>query len=220
MSKDMTRRSFIKKTAVLGSGVVLLSSGSFLFNNKIAASGGKNKVNYGMFIDNVKCITCGMCIKACQDRHGLPENEAFIKMYNDHSTGTNSGIKVSQCMHCENAPCVRICPTQATYVNEYGVVVMDGSKCVGCKGCIVACPYNARIWSDHFGYPEKCSFCDGYVQQGMDPACVEICPVGARTFGDLNDEESELVKMIKKRRPSTLKPHLGTKPKIYYVTQQ
>ena len=219
MSKDMTRRSFIKKTAVLGSGAVLLSSGTFIFNKKTSASNDK-KVKYGMVIDNTKCISCGACITACQDRWGLPENESFIKLYNDADVGTQGGIKVSQCMHCENAPCVRICPTQATYINEDGIVVMDGDKCVGCKGCIVACPYNARIWSDHFGYPEKCRLCDGYVQKGEQPACVEICPVDARTFGDLNDENSEISQLIKERRPNALKAHLGTKPKIYYITQQ
>src|SRR5690554_4794823 len=129
MKTDISRRSFIKKTAILGSGVALLSTGTFAFNKTIKASNSSEGVNYGMFIDIVKCVTCGMCITACQDRHGLPEDEAFIKMYNDHDTGTFTGIKVSQCLHCENAPCVRICPTRATYVNDDGIVVMEEDKC-------------------------------------------------------------------------------------------
>lgn len=227
MKSDVSRRSFIKKSATLVSGLGLLSTGVFSATKSINASNGtgtENKIKYGMVIDNTKCIACGQCQVGCRARHEYPEDEDYIKLYKDFQTGTHPNIKIenltAQCNHCENAPCARICPTQATYINEDGIMVMDSSKCIGCKGCIAACPYNARIWSEKFKTPAKCNFCDGYVQAGKQPACVEICPVSARTFGDLNDEESEISKMITERRLTTLRPSLGTKPKIYYVRQQ
>lgn len=225
MESEVSRRSFIKKTATLCTGVVLLSTGIFSFTDLTTASNGNvKKIKYGMVIDNTKCIACGQCQKACRSRHGLPEGENFIKIYKDFQTGVQPNIKIenltAQCNHCENAPCARICPTKTTYMNEDGIMVMDSSKCIGCKGCITACPYNARIWSEKFQTPEKCNFCDGYVQKGMQPACVEACPVSARTFGDLNDPESSVSLMISKRRLTSLRANLGTKPKIYYVRQQ
>lgn len=225
MSQEVSRRSFLKRSATLVSGVTLLSSGAFALGQMASASGEQSSgVRYGMVIDNTKCIACGMCQEGCKERHGLPEDEDYIKLFKDFQTGSEPNLKfenfTAQCNHCDNAPCERICPTQATYLNEDGIMVMDHDKCIGCKGCVAACPYNARIWSEAKQTPEKCNFCDGFVQAGEQPACVEVCPVDARHFGDLNDPESEVSKMVAERRLNTLRADLGTHPKIYYVRQQ
>ncbi|SER93925.1 4Fe-4S dicluster domain-containing protein [Salisediminibacterium halotolerans] len=231
MGEEVSRRSFLKRSAAACSGVSLLSMGVYHYgtSNSVSSSasaaeeGESAGVRYGMVIDNIECVACGMCQDACRDRHNLPEDENFIKLYEDFETGQEPNTKVehftAQCNHCENAPCARICPTQATYLNEDGIMVMDATKCIGCKGCIAACPYNARIWSEKAGIPEKCNFCDGFVQQGDEPACVQACPVNARTFGDLNDEDSEVAQKVSERNLSALRTELGTRPKIYYVRQ-
>lgn len=222
MKTNVSRRNFLKKSATLCSGAALLSTGLFSLTSLVTASNGKTlKVNFGMVIDNTKCIGCGLCQEACNTRHELPEGEYFIKLYKDYERGMYPNIVVenftTQCNHCENPPCARICPTGATYLNEEGIMVMNTKKCIGCKGCITACPYNARIWSEKIGAPDKCNFCDGFVQAGKDPACVKACPRDARIFGDLNDRNGTLSKMIMERRLEPLKAELGTKPKIYYV---
>ncbi|WP_084034699.1 4Fe-4S dicluster domain-containing protein [Anaerobacillus alkalilacustris] len=222
MKTKVSRRAFLKKTATLCSGAAILSSGLLSLTSLVTASNGNTvKVKFGMIIDNTKCIGCGLCQEACATRHELPEGEYFIKLYKEYERGTYPNIIVenitTQCNHCENAPCARICPTGATYLNDQGIMVMNAKKCIGCKGCITACPYNARIWSEKFGTPEKCNFCDGFVQAGKDPACVTACPREARIFGDLNDVNSQISKNIIERRLEPLKPELGTKPKIYYV---
>ena len=233
MTDKVSRRSFVKRSVAACSGVSLLSAGVFSLGTSravqtstasaAASEGGATPVRYGMVINNIECVACGQCQDACRDRHNLPDDEDFIKLYENFETGSEPNTKVehftAQCNHCENPPCARICPTQATYLNDEGIMVMDRTKCIGCKGCIAACPYNARIWSEKAGVPEKCNFCDGYVQDGEEPACVAACPVDARTFGDLNDEEGELAKMITERNLSSIRTELGTEPKIYYVRQ-
>lgn len=216
MKTQFSRRSFLKTTAATGAGVALISAGLVSVDKMAQAAVVSDAEKYGMVIDNTKCIGCGLCQKACNKQWDLPEEETFIKLYKDYPVGDQTENMTSQCNHCENPPCAKICPTQATHLNDYGIMVMDNKKCIACKGCMAACPYNARIWSEKYQTPEKCRFCDGYVQGGHKPACVVICPVGARTFGDLNDPESTISKMLVEENLVTLRPELGTKPKLYY----
>ncbi|OEF98763.1 4Fe-4S ferredoxin [Desulfuribacillus alkaliarsenatis] len=186
-------------------------------DNLAQASGSNSGRKYGMVIDNTKCIGCGLCQKACRTQWDMPPDETFIQLERDY-VGANGVPEhfTSQCNHCENPPCAKICPTTATYLNEDGILVMDNKKCIACKGCMAACPYNARFWSYKWKTPEKCRFCDGYVQGGHRPACVIQCPVEARVFGDLNDPNSEISKVVASENLVRLREELGTEPKIYY----
>ncbi|MBI4186873.1 MAG: 4Fe-4S dicluster domain-containing protein [Chloroflexi bacterium] len=129
------------------------------------------------------------------------------------------------CNQCDNPPCVTVCPVNATYRTEDGVVLIDQEHCIGCRYCIQACPYGARYVlpeasSTHFGQVrvvDKCTWCYHRISKGLLPACVEICPVGARVFGDLRDPDSPVRKMLSEKRVYVLKPTLGTEPKVYYV---
>jgi len=150
------------------------------------------------------------------------------------------------CFHCENAPCTRVCPTGATYTDEDGIVLINYDLCIGCRYCMAACPYNARRfnWWDpklapsrispvdgsvivlneevpirERGVTEKCTFCVHRVREGINPKCVEVCPVSARHFGDLNDPESEVSILLETERTIRIRENLGTKPKLYYFTR-
>ena len=130
------------------------------------------------------------------------------------------------CNGCDNSPCSQVCPVSATYKTKDGIVVVDQERCIGCGYCIQACPYGARylIPADANRSPtgnvrvaDKCNCCYHRITKGRLPACVEACPVGARVFGDLNDPESAVRKIMRDTRVTVLKPELGTKPKCYYV---
>jgi Fe-S-cluster-containing dehydrogenase component len=143
-----------------------------------------------------------------------------------------------QCQQCENPPCVRVCPVKATWKEPDGIVVVDYNWCIGCRYCIAACPYRGRVfnWAEpnipasemntevHYlgnrprmkNVVEKCTFCIQRVRQGRYPACVEICPTGARKFGNLLDPNSEIRYLIENKRVFRLKEDLNTEPKFYY----
>jgi len=150
------------------------------------------------------------------------------------------------CFHCENAPCTRVCPTGATYTDEDGIVLINYDLCIGCRYCMAAFPYNARRfnwWDPKLspsrispidgsvvtlneevplrvrGVTEKCTFCEHRTREGKSPKCVEVCPVSARHFGDLNDHESEVSILLETERTIRIRENIGTKPKLYYFTR-
>ena len=129
------------------------------------------------------------------------------------------------CNQCDNPPCVTVCPVGATYKTDDGVILVDQMHCIGCRYCIQACPYGARYilpqqTATHFGQhgvADKCTWCYHRITKGLPPACAEVCPVGARQFGDLRDPASGVRQVLREKRVYVLKPDLGTEPKVYYV---
>jgi len=121
------------------------------------------------------------------------------------------------CNQCENTPCIQVCPVGATYRTPDGVVLVDRQRCIGCRYCIQACPYGARFLDPRLRVADKCTWCYHRIQKGLRPACVEACPVGARLFGDLNDPESPIRKLMAQERVAVLKPDLGTRPQVHYL---
>ena len=200
-------------------------------------------MRYGMVIDLRKCVGCNACSLACRQEHGTPPGILYSRVLNrEVGTYPNTRFEVLplQCMHCDNAPCEKVCPTKATYIADNGIVKVDAAKCIGCKLCIGACPYGARFFNDSASkeyFPgqgktayetvkagahvkdtvEKCSFCAERVEAGQEPACVQSCTGKARYFGDLDDRNSEVVKLIAEFGGKTLQAELGTKPKVYYL---
>jgi Fe-S-cluster-containing dehydrogenase component len=129
------------------------------------------------------------------------------------------------CMQCENPPCVSVCPVGATYRTPEGIVLVDQSRCIGCGYCVVACPYGARYLvpeggrspTGNAGVADKCTWCYHRITAGRDPACVEVCPVQARVFGDLADPDSPIQSIVKAPGVGLLHPELGTRPRVFYV---
>ena len=129
------------------------------------------------------------------------------------------------CMQCENPPCVAVCPVGATYRTPEGIVLVDQDRCVGCGYCVVACPYGARYLTPagqdsptgNAGVADKCTWCYHRISRNRQPACVEVCPVGARVFGDTDDPESPIQRFLEAPGVALLRPELGTKPRVFYV---
>ena len=121
------------------------------------------------------------------------------------------------CNHCQSPPCVQVCPVTATYSTKEGVVLVDRKACIGCRYCIQACPYGARFLDPRLKVVDKCTWCYHRITKGLLPACVEVCPVGARVFGDMRDPESPVIKMLREETMGILKPDLGTEPMVYYI---
>jgi Fe-S-cluster-containing dehydrogenase component len=123
------------------------------------------------------------------------------------------------CNLCEDSPCTQVCPVGATFDAPDGAVLVDPSYCIGCGFCIQACPYGCRFFNTETKTAEKCTLCYHRITRGLKPACVEICPTEARIFGDLKNpiENDPLHAFAQKHKVNTLKPHLGTKPRVLYA---
>lgn len=121
------------------------------------------------------------------------------------------------CNHCDNAPCLKVCPVQATYRAEDGTILIKYDRCIGCKYCMTACPYDARFVHPVRKAADKCTFCYHRVSAGLEPACVSTCVGGARYFGDINDPQSMVAKLIAENPVQVLKPEKNTNPQVYYI---
>jgi len=121
------------------------------------------------------------------------------------------------CNHCTHPACVQVCPTGATYKTNDGAVVIDHTYCIGCQYCVQACPYGARFFNEEHRVTDKCTWCYHRITKGMNPACVEICPVSARIFGNLKDKDSPISKFIRENRVTVLKRETGNAPNVYYI---
>ena len=183
---------------------------------------------YGMALDYKNCINCKACEVACKEENGvlLGADKHRIWVGVNEVKGewpdialSSATFMPSQCQHCDNAPCQDVCPTQATYYDINRVVRVNADKCILCSYCIEACPYDARYEDPRTMTMDKCTFCsDTRLARGeTTTACQNTCPTKVRTFGDLDDPNSEISKLLKDREHSSLKSHLGTKPKLFYL---
>lgn len=177
---------------------------------------------YAMVVQVAKCIGCQACTVACKFQNNVPEGQYRTITPAIGPIGTYPNLKMTfekeACQMCSNTPCVKVCPTKASYVNEDGVVLIDANKCVGCKYCMTACPYHARFINEETGAADKCTFCyEDRVSKGNKPACVTTCVGGALSFGDLNDPTSDVAKLLAKYKHEVRKPEFGTKPNVYYI---
>ncbi len=178
---------------------------------------------YGMIVDTRTCLGCGACIAACDFENETPWEEGLRRTHVPKFTfGSFPNITVHYiprlCMHCENPPCVSVCPTGASYKNDDGVVLVRYEICIGCKYCIQACPYDARYVDERKRAVDKCTFCyENRVVKGEEPACVATCVGHARIFGDLDDPTSEAGALAASGVAVPLRPDLGTKPKVLYI---
>lgn len=183
---------------------------------------------YGMALDYKSCINCRACEVACKTENGiLPGRDNYrIWVGQKEIEGEFPYLSIasltyhpSQCQHCENAPCKQVCPTNATYYDENGIVRVNSEQCILCTYCINACPYDARYVDDRTVTVDKCNFCaDTRLANGeTTTACQATCPTKVRTFGDLDDPESDISQLLMKREYKQVKQHLGTKPKLFYL---
>jgi Fe-S-cluster-containing dehydrogenase component len=213
-------------------------------------------VSFGYALNLSICIGCRRCADAChtENNHDRPSNNSYIRVLEidkgtvdlAHGTADYDGpvpkkdkyYMPVQCHQCDNAPCVKVCPIEATWKEEDGIVVVDYNWCIGCRYCEAACPYHARRfnWSapqvpaDEInpdqgylsnrirpqGVMEKCTFCLHRTRRGDMPACLEACPTGSRVFGDLNDPNSEIRWVLENKRVFILKEDAGTLPRFFY----
>jgi phenylacetyl-CoA:acceptor oxidoreductase subunit 1 len=210
-----------------------------------------------MVVDLTKCVRCFACVAACRIEHYLPMGMSWPRLVALETGGDNPAVSTYsvRCNQCQNAPCVDVCPTGATYKREDGIVQVDQEKCVGCRYCIIACPYQNRtflsrdkdrgffpgqiqtpfekvgkkLYTHQVGTTEKCNFCAERIDEGLrkglkpgidrdaTPACVNTCPARALTFGDLDDPESEVAKLIKEKGAFQLHPEYDTDPSIFFI---
>lgn len=202
---------------------------------------------YVMVIDLQACTGCYTCAVACKQENNLPEGIWWMQVItagsngNGAPTGGYPDLRLEYmplaCQHCASGPCVEVCPTSATYRREDGVVMQDPSLCIGCRYCMVVCPFTSvRVFSDaqprhalpfptghnplvHRAHTvEKCTFCAHRIARDEKPACVEACPVRAMTFGDLDDPASEVAVLLQSHPHFQLLAEKGTEPSVYYLT--
>jgi tetrathionate reductase subunit B len=180
----------------------------------------KTKERLAMVIDLRKCIGCSACSVSCKQEYEVPVGvfRSWVKIVEKGTYPNVRKVALPRlCNHCDNPACVEVCPVQASYRADNGAVLIHTDKCIGCKYCIAACPYDARFINPETKTADKCTFCVHRVEKGQQPACVTTCMAKARTFGDLNDPNSELAKLVATQPVQVLKPALGTEPQVYYI---
>jgi molybdopterin-containing oxidoreductase family iron-sulfur binding subunit len=215
--------------------------------NEAARKGIPGK-KFVMVIDLAKCDGCGECTKACQKMHFTPPDREWIKVYTmQDSEQTAPYYFPKPCFHCDNPPCTKVCPVDATFKRQDGIVLIDNTRCIGCRFCMAACPYSVRFfnwdlpqetaeekripYSPEQSFPrivgtvEKCDFCPHVMRNGKMPACVVGCPMGAIYMGDENEDAvtnsagvtMQLSKMLADNSAYRYMEELGTKPRVYYL---
>jgi len=201
---------------------------------------------WGMGISIDKCIGCGSCVEACKSENDVPREPFFFRTWVeryrikengeieteiDSPNGAINGFKDDDtdkhltrsffvpkiCNHCDNPPCVQVCPVGATFKSVDGVILVDSNYCIGCRYCIQACPYGARYLNPITKSADKCTFCYHRIVKEKLPACVEVCPTQARVFGEIKKKASPLVRFKRMNKIRVLKQALNTEPKVYYA---
>jgi molybdopterin-containing oxidoreductase family iron-sulfur binding subunit len=244
----MDRRDFI---IITGGSILAAASCSYAFRFLTSTAeewgsgeGAVTGKKYGMIIDLNRCSPdCTACLEACRKEnnvafHGDKRWDIhWIRKVSIETTSTPHSQRQSVpllCNHCDKPPCAQVCPVQATYKRHDGIVIVDHHRCIGCRYCMIACPYNARFFNfkdsekwvnkDHpkrsHGVAEACTLCAHRIDVGRIPACVEACRDnggGAMFFGDFNDPESEVAQIISNFAVKRIREDLGTEPKVYYI---
>lgn len=177
-------------------------------------------MKYGFVIDNRKCIGCHACTVACKTENQVPlgVNRTWVKYVEKGKfPNTRRVFQVTRCNHCQKPPCVPICPVTAMYRREDGIVDFDSERCIGCKACMQACPYDAIYLDPDDGTAAKCHFCAHRTEVGLEPSCVVVCPEHAIIAGDLDNPDGEISQLIARETVRVRKPEQGTQPKLYYI---
>ncbi len=174
----------------------------------------------GFLIDNRKCIGCHACTVACKSEHEVPlgVDRTWVK-YIEKGAFPHSRrlFTVMRCNHCDRAPCVTICPVTSLYRRPDGVVDFHPDRCIGCKACLQACPYDALHIHPETHTAAKCNFCTHRLEQGLEPSCVVVCPEQAIVCGDLDDPQTRISQLVERHPVQVRKPEKGTRPKLYYI---
>ena len=177
-------------------------------------------MRYGFVIDHRKCIGCHACTVACKEENRVPLGSfrTWVK-YVEKGTfpDTRRYFSVLRCNHCDDAPCVTICPTVALYRRSDGIVDFDNRRCIGCKSCMQACPYDALYIDPATNTAAKCHYCAHRLEVGLEPACVIVCPERAIIAGDLDDPRTEIARLVARENVEVRKAEQGTRPKVFYV---
>jgi len=177
-------------------------------------------VRYGFAIDQRTCIGCHACTVACKTEHAIPVGQfrTWVK-YVDKGVypTTTREMGVMRCNHCTDAPCVKGCPTSALFIRPDGIVDFDNEVCIGCKMCMQACPYDAIYIDDETHTAAKCNFCAHRIDQGLEPACVQVCPTESIWMGDIDDPNSGISRFLSIEPINVRTPEQGTRPNVYYV---
>ena len=253
----MDRRDFLKAGgAVLAgaSGALSLPVLTSCTSEPARADSVLSGKRWGMVVDLTRCKPgCTACMDACREENNVAFHgderwdihwirKVKITPKEEEGRGHVGGEAHAEvektvlllCNHCDNPPCAQVCPVQATYKREDGIVVVDHHRCIGCRYCMIACPYNVRFFNykeseewpnkDYpkrsHGVAESCHFCAHLLDQGGRPACVEVCEAvgaGALVFGDLNDPDSEVARLVAEEPVKRIRDDLGTEPKVYYL---
>ncbi len=177
-------------------------------------------MNFGFIIDNRKCIGCHACTVACKSEHQVPVgvNRTWVKyIEKGEFPDTRRLFSVMRCNHCADAPCVEICPVTALYTRADGIVDFDDRRCIGCKACTQACPYDALYMHPDNHTAAKCNYCSHRTDIGLEPACVVVCPEHAIISGDMDNPDTEISKLLARETVSVRKPEKGTAPKLFYI---
>ena len=245
-----SRRDMLKVAGVAAATMVGLQVVKNANANEPASSGASGSRQWAMVIDQNKCTGCGYCVMACRAHNDISPDITWNPVLETEKLGDKQTYLPRPCMQCTKAPCVEVCPVNASYYRPDGIVMMDYDRCIGCRYCEVACPYGARSfnwkafdgpnpavpeWGEPEvarrprGVPEKCAFCYQRIDRGLalglvpgvdpdaTPACVGVCPTGARVFGDLNDPNSPVSILLHTNPHFRLREDLGTGPRVYYL---
>lgn len=253
-NEGMDRRAFLKLGGLVAAASAALPASQLLVTSTMASSGSskKDSIQYAMTVDLNKCDGCKKCEAACREENNVPNLEAVYG--EDAKRYTPYWIRVGEmeqevsdtdidarpipllCQHCTKPPCVDVCPTKASFRREKdGIVLIDEHRCIGCRYCVIACPFRARtiVFRENpippedqntkvpammLGVATKCTFCAHKdLDAGEKPACVEKCPMGALKFGNRNEKREDVTRMIADGQTLTLRPNMELEPNVFYL---
>lgn len=243
MTNDLTRRDLFAKA---GKWILLTSAAAtawdFVLAGNVEASPNYDMTKHwwAMIIDVDKCIGCGNCVRACEAENEVPEGffRTWVERYHiddwhsdrpevDSPNGGHDGFPEKHqsgktffipklCNHCEDSPCVQVCPVGATFRTPDGVVLVDEKYCLGCRYCIQACPYGCRFLNPKKNTADKCTLCYHRITKGLTTACCEACPTQARVLADLKNPKDPVHEFLRTHSVQVLKPHMATGAKVFY----